>query len=86
MAVAFEEDSYGRVDEEKNVDYMINAHDHLYKAAFFKKRFEFPFYCQIVLGKFSFFCIKLRLHILLFTYLKFYLIVIFRIRSCHCKN
>ena len=64
MAIALEEDTGDPDDKEKIINYIIYAHDHIRPVALFEREFEFPFYCQIFLGKLYFTSVGLHLFIL----------------------
>ena len=64
MAIALEEDTGDPDDKKKIIDYIIYAHDHIRPVALFEREFEFPFYCQIFLGKLYFTSVGLHLFIL----------------------
>ena len=54
MAIALEEDTDNPVDKKIIIDYLNYSHYLIGPIALFKREFDFPFYNQILLGKFCF--------------------------------
>ena len=51
MAIAYEEVAMSLVDKKKSIDYVTVAYEMVVQNACFERKFEFPFYSQILLGK-----------------------------------